>query len=120
MGIRHAFVRVENRTDGIGKLIKFDATWAEVEYFKSPVGPCVEHVRVPIKSVRTIELSPQTRIFWFDSARHAWMAGRVDGGLVSAQALQATEDHYHVRFPNGHEARVPISELYTRWAHPIE
>jgi ATP-dependent helicase HepA len=120
MGMACAFVEVEDRTDGIGKLIDVDATWAEVEYFKSPAGPCLERIRVPVKSVRAVELSPQTRIFWLDSARHAWIAGRVDGGLIRAQALLATEDHYHVRFPNGQEARIPISQLYTRWAHPIE
>ena len=71
MGMACAFVEVEDRTDGIGKLIDVDATWAEVEYFKSPAGPCLERIRVPVKSVRAVELSPQTRIFWLDSARHA-------------------------------------------------
>jgi len=120
MGIASAFVQVDNRLDGIGKLIEFDEHWAEVEYFKSPAGPCLEHLRVPVKSVRTVELLPQTRIFWFDTARRTWLAGRVDGGLVAARAIQAAEDHYHVRFPNGQEARIPVSQLYTRWAHPIE
>jgi ATP-dependent helicase HepA len=120
MGITCAFVQVDGRLDGIGKLIECDEDWAEVEYFKSPAGPCLERVRVPIKSVRTVDLPPQTRIFWFDTARHGWLAGRVDGGLVNARALRATEDHYHVRFPNGQQVRIPISQLYTRWAHPIE
>src|SRR5579859_3186242 len=119
MGIT-SFVQVVDRPDGIGKLVEFDQTWAEIEYFKSPVGPSLERIRVPVKSVRTVELPPQTRIFWFDTIRHNWLAGRVDGGLVKAQALHASEDHYHVRFPNGQQARVPVSQLYTRWAHPIE
>lgn len=119
MGIA-SFVQVVDRPDGIGKLVEFDQTWAEIEYFKSPVGPSLERTRVPFKSVRAVELPPQTRIFWFDSVRHSWLAGRVDGGLVKAQALHASEDHYHVRFPNGQHARVPVSQLYTRWAHPIE
>jgi ATP-dependent helicase HepA len=115
-----SFVQVDDRPDGIGKLVEFDRTWAEIEYFKSPVGPSLDRVRVPVKSVRTVELPPQTRIFWFDTVRHSWLAGRVDGGLVKAEALHRTEDHYHVRFPNGQQARIPISQLYTRWAHPIE
>ena len=114
MGITCAFVQVDGRLDGIGKLIEFGEDWAEVEYFKSPAGPCLERVRVPIKSVRTVELPPQTRIFWFDTARHGWLAGRVDGGLVNARALHAAEDHYHVRFPNGQQARVPVSQLRSR------
>jgi ATP-dependent helicase HepA len=120
MDMACAFVEVDRGLDGIGKLVEFDETWAEVEYFKSPAGPCLERVRVPFKSVRVVELSAQTRIFWFDTDRHSWLAGRVDGGLISALALHAKEDHYHVRFPNGREARIPLSQLYTRWAHPIE
>ena len=71
-------------------------------------------------SASEVELSPQTRIFWFDRPRQSWRAGRVDGGLISAAALKTNEDHYHVRFPNGIEARVPVSEVYLRWARPIE
>jgi len=120
MGMRQAFVQVDDRNDGIGKLIDLDPPWAEVEYFTSPAGPSLVRVQVQTSSVRPVELSSQTRIFWFDPARHVWLAGRVDGGLVSARAIQATEDHYHVRFPNGQDARIPISQLYTRWAHPID
>jgi ATP-dependent helicase HepA len=120
MGIRCAFVQVDDRPDGIGKLVEFGNGWAEVEYFKSPAGPSLERVRVPARSVHPVELSSQTRIFWFDNSRHDWLAGRVDGGLVSARAIQATEDHYHVRFPNGQDTRIPISQLYTRWAHSID
>ena len=120
MGIQCAFVQVDGRLDGIGKITDLDANSAVVEYFTSPAGPSLERVRVPAKAVHPIELSAQTRIFWFDKVHHTWVAGRVDGGLVSARAIHATEDHYHVRFPNGQEARVPISQLYTRWAHPIE
>jgi len=120
MGMTCAFVQVDGRLDGVGKLTDLDANSAVVEYFTSPAGPSLERVRVPAKAVHPIELSAQTRIFWFDKVHHTWVAGRVDGGLVSARAIQATEDHYHVRFPNGQQARVPISQLYTRWAHPVE
>lgn len=119
MGIPCAFVKVDGRLDGIGKLIDLEANWAVVEYFISPAGPSLERVRVPARTVHPIELSAQTRIFWFDRSRNNWLAGRVDGGLVSARAIQAAEDHYHVRFPNGQQARIPVSQIYTRWAHPI-
>ena len=120
MGMTCAFVQVDGRLDGIGKLTDPDTNSSVVEYFTSPAGPSLERVRVPAKAVHPIELPAQTRIFWFDKVHHTWVAGRVDGGLVNARAIQATEDHYHVRFPNGQQARVPISQLYTRWAHPIE
>jgi ATP-dependent helicase HepA len=120
MGIRFTFVQVESGTDGIGKLVDGDAKQVEIEYFESPAGPLLRRIRASIGSVREVELSPQTRIFWFDPGRHNWIAGRVDGGLISAKALGANEDHYHVRFPNGQDSRVPISQLYVRWSHPIE
>src|SRR2546430_862596 len=105
MGIPCAFVKVDGRLDGIGKLVDLEAKCAVVEYFVSPAGPSFERVRVAASTVHPIELSAQTRIFWFDRSHSNWMAGRVDGGLVSARAIQATEDHYHVRFPNGQQAR---------------
>lgn len=114
------FVLVEQNADGIGKLVDSTNGMAEVEYFISPAGPRVRKVQVPTSRVRVVELSPQTRVFWFNPEGSAWRAGRVDGGLVSAQAMRAAEDHYHVRFPNGQEDRVPISSLYVRWAHPVE
>jgi ATP-dependent helicase HepA len=120
MSTRSAFVQVGRGTDGVGKLLEFDRKQAEIEYFESPVGPRVRRVQAPVGSVRELELSPQTRVFWFDKNKNAWRAGRVDGGLISAEALKATEDHYPVRFPNGHDAHIPISELNVRWARPIE
>src|SRR5690348_15460397 len=111
IGMTCAFVEVEGRPDGIGKLFAVDNHWAEIEYFKSPAGPSLERVHAPIKSVKPVELSSQTRIFWFNGVRNCWLPGRVDGGLVSARAIQASEDHYHVRFPNGQDARLPISQL---------
>ena len=115
-----AFVQVDSGTDGIGKVVDARGSDVEVEYFVSPAGPRVHRVTLPITAVREVELSPQTRVFWFDPDHAAWRAGRVDGGLVGAAALRSTEDNYHVRFPNGQEARVPVSQLYLRWSHPIE
>lgn len=114
------FVQVETSADGVGKVVEVHGVDADVEYFVSPAGARVHRVRVPTAAVREVELSPQTRVFWHDVERSAWRAGRVDGGLVSAEALRSVEDHYHVRFPNGQEGRVPVSRLYVRWAHPIE
>jgi ATP-dependent helicase HepA len=114
------FVQVDSGTDGIAKLAELRGAEAVIEYFVSPAGPRLHHVTVPLSRVREVELSPQTRVFWHDVERSVWRAGRVDGGIVSAEALCSAEDHYHVRFPNGQEGRVPVSRLYVRWAHPIE
>lgn len=113
-------MQVGRGTDGVGKLVNVDGKQADIEYFESPVGPRLHKIQAPVGTVAEVELSPQTRVFWFDENQHAWRAGRVDGGLISAEALKATEDHYPVRFPNGHDAHIPISQLYVRWAHPID
>src|SRR5882762_9640998 len=117
--VRCAFVRIEGSKDGVGKLVEISGKIAEIEYFESPAGPVLHRKHAAISSVKEVELSPQTRVFRFDSVRQAWIAGRVDGGLVSGKALGTNEDHYHVAFPIGQDSRVAISELYVRWSHPI-
>ncbi len=91
-----------------------------IEYFDSPSGPRLETRRIPLRDLRRIELATQTRIFRLDPISGRWSIGRVDGGLVSGKALGKSEDHYHVRFPNQHEERVPISELFVRRNRPVE
>jgi ATP-dependent helicase HepA len=120
MGPHGAFVQIEGGTDSIGKFVDADAIQAEIEYFESPAGPRLHRIKANIASVRVVEHPSQTRVFWFDSGSHTWRAGRVDGGLISAEALRTSEDHYHVRFPNDQEARIPVSQLYVHWSRPIE
>lgn len=120
MSFSSAFVQVEGTAEGIGKLVGIFDDAAEVEYFDSPAGPALRRIQAPVKRLKPIVLAAQTRVFWYDEVRRTWMAGRVDGGLVSARALNASEDHYHVRFPNKTDARVPISELYVRSSQPIQ
>src|SRR5437867_3060208 len=91
------FIRVDSTSDGVGKVVEARGDETEVEYFVSPAGPRVHRVRVQGTNVREVELSSQTRVFWFDPECSVWRAGRVDGGLVSAAALRSVEDHYHVR-----------------------
>jgi ATP-dependent helicase HepA len=117
---RNAFVQVGTAIDGTAKLIAVDGAEADIEYFESPIGPRTRKVRVPLNSLKKIELPAQTRVFCFDSDKLVWRVGRIDGGFVSAEALRTTEDHYHVRFPNDEDARIPISLLYVRWSHPID
>jgi len=119
MSTRSQFVQIEHGGDGICKLIAIDGQHAEIEYFESPAGPRLRRVRAPVGSLREVELSSETRVFWFDPNVHGWRSGRADG-LISAQALKVAEDHYAVRFPNGQAAYIPISELYVRCSAPIE
>lgn len=116
---RIAFVEVAESSNGVGKLIATEGDQAVVEYFESPAGPRLTRVRAPFSAIREVELSPQTRVFWLDPIDRSWRAGRVEVGSISAEALGVNEDHYPVRFPNGVDARLPISELHVRWARPI-
>jgi ATP-dependent helicase HepA len=120
MSFASMFVRLHGREEGIGKLVGILADEAEIEYFDSPAGPMLRRVHAPTSVVEKVELAAQTRIFWHDPSCDTWMAGRVDGGLVSAKVINATEDCYHVRFPNGADTRVPISEIYVRSSKPMD
>lgn len=120
MQLRGGFVEVRNNADGVAKIVETSGTRAEIEYFVSPAGPKTHRLQVPIAQLRPVTLSAQTRVYLFDEKQSAWRIGRVDAGLVDAKAVRLTEDHYHVRFPNGLAALIPCSKLYTRWSHPIE
>jgi ATP-dependent helicase HepA len=121
MGAECTFVVTIGQGAGnIAKLVDATGNFGVIEYFDSPSGPRLETIRVPIKELRQIELATQTRVFRLDPLSGVWSIGRVDGGLVSGKALGKSEDHYHVRFPNGRDERVPISQLFVRRASPVE
>ena len=113
-------VAVGQDADGIAKLVDASGATGVIEYFDSPSGPRLETRLVPLKDLRRIELAAQTRIFRLDPNSGRWSVGRVDGGLVSGMALGKREDHYHVRFPNNRDERVPISQVFVRRAKPVD
>ena len=115
-----AFVRVLGGADGVGKLSEIDHKTAKIEYFISPAGPDLRTVEVPSDDVQEIELSPQTRVYWYDRQILTWRVGRVAAEVIDARALQKNEDHYPVRFPNGKDTLLPRSQIYVRWSHPID
>ena len=116
----YGFVRVEECDHGIGKLIEVQGEQCEVEFFESPAGPRLSRIGFDTNRVTPVELSAETRVFCQDKLDGAWWAGRIDGGIVSAEALRKSEDHYPIRFPNGHKDLVPVSNVNVRWSHPIE
>jgi len=117
---RFAFVRVRGGSDGVGKLLEPGANTSVVEYFASPAGPDVRLVETPTADLEEVELSPETRVYWLDNQILTWRVGRVAAEVIDARALKRDEDHYPIRFPNGKDEFLPRSQLYTRWAHPIE
>ena len=72
-----AFVRVLGGANGVGKLLEITEETARLEYFASPAGPDLRLVDVPSADVQEIELSPQTRVYWYDKQISAWRVGRV-------------------------------------------
>lgn len=115
-----SFVCVQGTDDGIGRLVELDGSTAIVEYFESPAGPRLHRIAAGTSGLAETELGAQTRVYVFDRALGIWHIGRVDGGLVDRRALGSDEDHYHIRFPNGCDARVPKSALYVRWGRTID
>jgi ATP-dependent helicase HepA len=115
-----AFVRVRGGANGVGKLLEIGEETARLEYFASPAGPDLRLVDVPSADVQEIELSPQTRVYWYDKEISVWRVGRVAAEVIDARALQKSEDHYPVRFPNGKDVYLARSQLYVRWSHPID
>lgn len=117
---RPTFVRVEGSDHGLGKALERLRDGYLIEFFESPAGPRVHQFEFPDVRIRPIELSAETRVFCQDKQTLTWWPGRIAGGVVSAEALRSPEDHYPVRFPNGLEDLVPVSNLNVRWAHPIQ
>jgi ATP-dependent helicase HepA len=115
-----SFVLVQGSREGVGRLADVKGGTAIVEYFLAPNGPQLVRREVPLAEVRRAELSGQTCVFWHEPRTGQWRRGLVDGGRVPKEALHADEDHYDIRFPNQFAVRIPQSELYVRWAHPIE
>lgn len=113
------FVRDKQGLQGVGKLLSVKGGMAEVEYFDSPDGPQLRRVTVDTASLMTIELPTHSRVFLFDEGNQAWRVGRADG-LIDKRALGTSEDHYHVRLPNGAATRAGISDLFIRSAAAID
>ena len=103
------FIRADNNTRGVGKLVSTDGTDATVEYFNSPTADPIIAM-IPVASLRYVEIGPQTRIYWLDREAGFWRVGRV---------LDGEGDRFVVRFPNGDERLLPTQELYIRWNRPI-
>ena len=119
MGKMDVFVEVDGGADGIGKIIDFDEETAEVEYFdRLQVLACG---RCACRSNGFAESNSPLRPVSFGlilKELPVCRTGRRRLGQCGSD--KAKEDHYHVRFPNNQDARIPVSQLYVRWSHPVE
>lgn len=94
---------------GLGKLIRQDGNFCEIEYFVSPVSD-PEIVRVKKSSIKIKSLPDQTRVYWSDAESELWRIGRV---------IQGEGDSISVQFPNKDIKNIQIEQLFTRWSLPI-
>ncbi|EAQ80585.1 protein DpdE [Blastopirellula marina] len=97
---------------GIGTVVDVDIDTVSIQYFDSPAPEAVKIVEVCVDSVRPIQLSNETRVFYRDPTTFRWSVGRV-------LDFQKDTRKYLVCFPNGHRELLKESTLFTRWAMPI-
>ncbi len=95
---------------GVGKLISAKAGTGVVRFLDHLDDPDPPLVRIALVHVQSIQLPPQSRIYWLDEASSRWLVGRVLDGEGSTLLVQ---------FPNKKIANVPVSELEIRWRRPI-
>lgn len=105
------FVRCEGTSapPGLGKVLSTGGSLATVEYFHSPIDDPIV-LTLPTSSLHKVEVAPQTRAYWFDTALNAWRVGRI---------LDGEGDRFAVKFPNGDERILPAIDLQIRWEKPI-
>lgn len=95
---------------GVGKLLGQDGAQCSVEYFDAPMREPI--VRTCLASeIRSLKLPEQSRVYVFNTAIGAWEIGRVLDDHGSTQL---------VKFPNGRDRHLPVSEVFFRWNRPIE
>lgn len=94
---------------GIGKQIDIQDDVCLVEFFDAPTSDPIVHA-IPTESVHPVTLPGQTRVYHFNPALSSWQIGRL------------LDDHganQYVKFPNGQDRILHVSEVYVRWAMPI-
>lgn len=113
------FVKIEGL--GIGRVVDANRSQMKVEFFISPVGPATKLVTAALNDVVPVQLPNETLFYWHDDSKLAWRTGRIQGTPVDRRALRgATEDQYPVRFPNGEDRLLPVSEIRVRWDRPLD
>ena len=108
-----SFVQVATapyRELGVGKLTEQTLTTGTVEYCDVPGEESPVVLEVPLTSILTRDLSPQTRVYQLAKDSIHWFVGRV---------LDGHGDELLIQFPNGDVRNVPCTELATRWRRPI-
>jgi hypothetical protein len=91
---------------GIGKVRAVHGSTIEVEYFDSVASQVIRAIHVD--SARGATLSVQTRCYWLADGH--WCVGRVQGELPEAYSVVS---HRQTRV-------VPKTDLFVRWAKPLE
>lgn len=96
---------------GIARIGEIKDSQVRLDLFESAAQPIVESQWRPLREVKRVRLSAETRVFFQDVDQN-WRAGRIYGG---------GPDVYGVRPPNS-SVDIPISEdrLRVRWERPTQ
>jgi ATP-dependent helicase HepA len=109
----NVFVRATNHhcaNWGVGKLISVDDSIATVSWFDSPLSD-PRHERIPATHLAPVILERQTRVYWLERSAGTWHVGRV---------RDADDMRVEVRFPNGRDLVLSLSDIEVRWDRPID
>lgn len=103
-------VRGQYASLGIGKLVNRRGNVCKVEYFDTPTTEVITH-DIEDEFVDRVTVPEQTRIYHFDEVVGAWEIGRL---------LDDHGDSQLVQFPNKKVKHLKITEVFVRWACPIQ
>lgn len=96
---------------GIGKLVARDGNKMVIEFFDSPIAASRHQIQDDVANVVKIQLTPQTRVYFFDERCAYWRSGRVCDHI---------DNKCYISLPNQAQIILDDSQVYTRWNHPIE
>lgn len=100
----------ENEPLGIGKLVEQNGASCTVAFFEAP-GKEPFLRTISSRELRSVALSGQTRVYYFNPVLAVWEVGRF---------IEMMGEDFVCRFPNKTERSLSIMDIYVRCNRPIE
>ncbi len=99
----------EHQGLGIGKLVEQNGASSTVAFFDAP-GKEQFLLTIPNLQLRSVTLSGQTRVYYFNPSLAVWQVGRF---------IEMMGEDFVCRFPNKTERTLPTAEVFVRCNLPI-
>ena len=106
------FVRSKSHADlGVGKFVGKNGDKIAIEFFDSPIATDRHRILDNPANVAKVQLTHQTRVYFFDEKCGYWRSGRVYDHI---------DNKCYISLPNHSEIILSESQVYTRWNRPIQ